>query len=124
MPSFNKDLTYEKEDLHKEGRGGVVPPSISLIFVSQLCYMLSSQKTVSFLTEFSVKYIDKASKPSMAKQLFERFDGNDITDSMLNEATRLFNDNYGKWGIDPTVSRQTPKQGKLRKCHSIHVSNY
>lgn len=49
----------------------------------------------------------------MAKQLFERFQGTEVTDSMLEEAAQLFNENYGIWGEDPTNPRPAPKPGKL-----------
>lgn len=48
----------------------------------------------------------------MAKQVFERFDGRELTDDMLEEAAQLFNENYGIWGEDPTNPRPTPKPGK------------
>jgi hypothetical protein len=46
----------------------------------------------------------------MAKQVFERFDGRELTDDMLQEAAELFNENYGVWGKDPTG--KSPKPGK------------
>ena len=48
----------------------------------------------------------------MAKQVFERFDGRELTDNMLEEAAQLFNENYGIWGEDPTNTRPTLKPGK------------
>lgn len=50
----------------------------------------------------------------MAKQLLERFYARELTDDMLQEAARLFNENYGIWGKDPTNHEPTPKPGKLR----------
>ena len=47
----------------------------------------------------------------MAKQVFERFDGTELTDHMLEEAAQLFNENYGIWGEDPTNSMPVPKLG-------------
>ncbi|TAQ84988.1 hypothetical protein B7494_g6696 [Chlorociboria aeruginascens] len=38
----------------------------------------------------------------MGKQLFERFDGVQITESMLQEASVLFSKNYGVWGEQGT----------------------
>jgi hypothetical protein len=49
----------------------------------------------------------------MAKQVFERFNGTELTDHMLEEAAQLFNENYGIWGEDPTNPRPAPKPGKL-----------
>lgn len=46
----------------------------------------------------------------MAKRIFEKFDGRELTDDMLGEAAQLFNENYGTWGEDPT--NPTVKPGK------------
>ena len=48
----------------------------------------------------------------MAKQIFERFDGFELTDNMLDEAAQLFNENYGIWGEDPINPDSSPKPGK------------
>lgn len=53
-------------------------------------------------------------RPNMDKQFFEKFDGHALTDSMLDEAARLFNENYGIWGVDATNPQSLPKPGKLR----------
>ena len=34
----------------------------------------------------------------MKKQLFEKYDGSQVTESMLQEASQLFGENYGTWG--------------------------
>jgi hypothetical protein len=34
----------------------------------------------------------------MEKQLFEKYDGGQITDDILEEASQLFSENYGIWG--------------------------
>lgn len=34
----------------------------------------------------------------MAKQLYETFTGNEITDDLLVGAAKLFSENYGIWG--------------------------
>jgi hypothetical protein len=82
--------------------------------------MSSSEKTprkaVAFSIESTVRCIEnrKTGKgPNMAKQLFERFDGHELTDDMLDEAAQLFNENYGIWGEDPTNPESSPKPGKL-----------
>ena len=49
----------------------------------------------------------------MAKQIFEKFDGHELTDIMLEGAAKLFNENYGIWGEDPTNPMHTPKPGML-----------
>ena len=51
----------------------------------------------------------------MAKQVFEKFHGHDLTDTMLEAAAKLFTENYGIWGKDSTSSRQVPKPGTLRE---------
>jgi len=33
----------------------------------------------------------------MEKTLYERFNGGDVTDEMLEEASKLFSENYGVW---------------------------
>ena len=57
----------------------------------------------------------------MTKQVFEIFDGSQVTDSMLKEAASLFNEHYGIWGTGPTDSQRMPKQGEWRKDRSSHV---
>jgi hypothetical protein len=49
----------------------------------------------------------------MAKQVFEKFDGRELTDDMLEEAAELFNENYGIWGEDPMNPGPTPRPGRL-----------
>jgi hypothetical protein len=84
--------------------------------------MFSSEpprKAVTFNVESTIRYIEKSAgrktrkSPNMAKQVFERFDGHELTDNMLEEAVKLFNENYGIWGEDPTNPRHAPKPGKL-----------
>ncbi|KZF18990.1 hypothetical protein L228DRAFT_264112 [Xylona heveae TC161] len=47
----------------------------------------------------------------MAKQVFEKFRGSEITDDILEGAAKLFNEHYGVWGKDPSNSNPTPKPG-------------
>jgi len=49
----------------------------------------------------------------MGKKLFERFDGSRVTDSMLQEASQLFSENYGIWG-----EQAAEKMGKFAKFGS------
>jgi hypothetical protein len=49
----------------------------------------------------------------MSKQLFEKFDGSELTDDMLVEASQLFNENYGIWGKDAAKSTAFAKPGQL-----------
>lgn len=60
-------------------------------------------------------YIESTSRkprksPNMAKQVFERFNGTELTDRMLEEAAQLFNENYGIWGEDPANPGPHPNQ--------------
>jgi hypothetical protein len=48
----------------------------------------------------------------MLKQLFEKFDGSELTDDMLVEASQLFNENYGIWGKDAAKSGAFAKPGR------------
>ncbi|KIW90594.1 uncharacterized protein Z519_08377 [Cladophialophora bantiana CBS 173.52] len=57
----------------------------------------------------------------MAKQLFETFDGGDVTDTILKEAASLFNEQYGIWGPGPANSEPVPKQGSRVKLSKDHL---
>lgn len=50
----------------------------------------------------------------MEKRYFERYDGSQITDSMLQEASQLFSENYGVWGKE-AVNTMGPfaKEGRF-----------
>jgi hypothetical protein len=62
------------------------------------------RKNVAFSTESAIRDTEQPLSqrpqqiPSMGKQIFERFDGREVTDDMLCEAAQLFNENYGTWG--------------------------
>ncbi|MCJ1257951.1 hypothetical protein MMC24_005779 [Lignoscripta atroalba] len=43
----------------------------------------------------------------MTKKVFEKYDGGQVTDSMLQEASRLFSENYGVWGKEAAKSMGT-----------------
>lgn len=77
------------------------------------------RKAVAFNVESTVRYIEKSHRPNMAKQLFETFDGHELTDTMLKEAAKLFNENYGIWGEDPTNPRPIPKPGMSHKTTNV-----
>ena len=36
--------------------------------------------------------------PNMEEQVFKKYDGAQVTDSILQEAAALFSENYGVWG--------------------------
>jgi GNAT superfamily N-acetyltransferase len=81
------------------------------------------RKAVAFSVESTARYTEKSHKPNIAKQVFERFDGRELTDTMLEEAAQLFNENYGIWGEDPTNPRPTPKPGKSHEPILILLSD-
>ncbi len=50
----------------------------------------------------------------MEKQVFEKYDGSLVTESMLQEASQLFSDHYGVWGEHAAqVVGEFVKAGKL-----------
>ncbi|KAK2738145.1 hypothetical protein FQN55_000765 [Onygenales sp. PD_40] len=61
-------------------------------------------RVVKFLPEAQVIPIESSLHTSglykikMEKKLFETFPGDRVTDAMLGEAAKLFNENYGIWG--------------------------
>jgi hypothetical protein len=40
----------------------------------------------------------RRSRLKMEKQLFEKYDGRQVTEDMLEEVLQLFSENYGIWG--------------------------
>jgi hypothetical protein len=53
----------------------------------------------------------------MKKQTFERYDGSEVTDSMLQEASLLFNENYGVWGKEAVKLGAFAKPGKSAQIY-------
>ena len=51
----------------------------------------------------------------MEKQLFEKFNGEQVTESMLQQAATLFNENYGVWG--ELAAQSTGKFAKAGEWH-------
>lgn len=50
----------------------------------------------------------------MEKQVFEKYNGSQVTESMLQEASQLFSDHYGIWGEHATqVVGEFAKAGKF-----------
>lgn len=50
----------------------------------------------------------------MERQVFEKFDGSQVTESMLQEASQLFSDHYGIWAEHAAqVVGEFAKAGKL-----------
>ena len=81
------------------------------------------EKAVAFSIGATVRYIEKAHTPNMTRQVFEKFDGCELTDTMLKKAARLFNGNYGVWGRHPTNSGSIPKSGKSHEVIPILFSD-
>src|SRR4051794_39578674 len=56
----------------------------------------------------------------MAKRIYEKYDWSQVTDSMLQEASQLFSENYGVWGKNAgRVGRAFAKEGKLTQVDTI-----
>ncbi|EFW14307.1 hypothetical protein D8B26_007052 [Coccidioides posadasii str. Silveira] len=71
---------------------------------SSLSSAASAHSGVKFILEPSIAIIENSSGVSkqnsvrMATQLYESFTADQITDAMLDEAAKLFSENYGIWG--------------------------
>ena len=88
------------------------------------------QKAVGFRAQPDVQYIEtfppqpnsrpRRSRLKMEKQLFEKFDGGQVTESMLQEAAVLFSENYGVWGEH--AAQATSKFAKAGKWHQIGLT--
>lgn len=62
----------------------------------------------------------RRSRLIMEKQLFEKYNEGDVTETILEEAATLFSDNYGVWGekagpVAEAGSRVRLSKGRLRK---------
>lgn len=82
------------------------------------------QDTVRFCTKPDIQYITipppepnrrpPRSRLRMAKRLYEKYDGSQVTDHMLEEASQLFSENYGVWGKEAaTVLGAFAKEGMI-----------
>lgn len=50
----------------------------------------------------------------MSKILYEKYDRDQVTDSMLQEASKLFSENYGVWGKEAArVMGAFAREGKI-----------
>ncbi len=68
----------------------------------------SHREAVAFRSQHDVPYIEAPplepnrrppkGRLRMAKRVYEIYDGSHVTDSMLQEASQLFSENYGVWG--------------------------
>jgi len=55
----------------------------------------------------------------MEKQLFEKFDRNQVTESMLQEASQLFSEHYGVW--DEHAAQAV---GKFAKAGKLALTDF
>lgn len=74
--------------------------ALNLYLPPQCSYV--APRTVNFLPDPHIIPIESSSningRTKMERQVYETFSGDRVTDSMLDEAAKLFNDNYGIWG--------------------------
>lgn len=59
----------------------------------------------------------------MQKQVFEKCDGGQVTEDMLKEASKLFNEHYGVWSKDAAAhtAGSFVKPGKLALTGFIYL---
>ena len=89
-----------------------------------------NQKEVGFRAQPDVQYIEtfprqlnsrpRRSRLKMEKQLFEKFNGGQVTESMLEQAATLFSENYGVWGEH--AAQSTGKFAKAGKWPQIGLT--
>lgn len=74
------------------------------------------RRAVKFNEKPTIQYIDKSPQTdlSMSKLVFEKYDGGEVTNDMLAEASQLFNENYGIWGRDAAKPKSRVRLGKDR----------
>lgn len=48
----------------------------------------------------------------MSERVIQRFHRDELTEEMLQDAARLFSENYGIWGKPPTDGRSFGKAGE------------
>jgi hypothetical protein len=88
------------------------------------------QKAVRFSAQPDVQYFEtpppqpnsrpRRSRLKMDKQSFEKYDGGQVTENMLQEAAVLFSENYGVWGEN--AAQATGKFAKAGKWHQIGLT--
>ncbi len=83
-----------------------------------------SRKTVAFSIQSDEDYIVKPplersrwrrqSRSKMANKFYQKFNGDQVTDDMMQEASKLFSENYGIWGKEAAnTTGAFAKEGKL-----------
>ena len=79
----------------------------------------ASSKSVTFSAQPHILHIEprrrtQSRRLNMEKQLYEKYEGSQVTESMLQEASQLFSDHYGIWGEHAAqVVGEFAKAGKL-----------
>ena len=79
----------------------------------------ASAKSVAFSAQPHILYIEprrrtQSRRLNMEKQLFEKYNRSQVTESMLQEASQLFSNHYGVWGEHAAqVVGEFAKAGKL-----------
>jgi hypothetical protein len=63
----------------------------------------------------------RKSSLKMTEKIFRKFDGNEVTDSMIQEAAKLFSENYGIWGGEAAnLVGAFAKEGKTSAEIDLH----
>ena len=72
---------------------------------------------VQSVLRFGLDLQTRANHLGMKNQIFEKYDGNEVTDSMLQEAPLLFNENHGVWGKEAVKLGAFTKPGKSAQIY-------
>ena len=57
----------------------------------------------------------------MTSQTYEKYSAFEVTPAMLEDAVTLFNEHYGVWGKDPSLSIRAPKEG-MSDCETFFTA--
>lgn len=57
----------------------------------------------------------------MNEKIYQKYDGSQVTETMLQEASELFNNNYGVWGKGAAVMGAFANEGKLAEVDSCSL---
>jgi hypothetical protein len=91
------------------------------------------KRAVTFSVTAEVRHIERQpldprrrpprSTLRMARTVYEKHDGSQLTDEMLQEAAKLFSENYGVWGKGAArVTGSFAKEGKTSEIDDGVVS--
>ena len=89
---------------------------------------VQAQNSVAFILQPQIQVI--APRPrrrrgtsNMEKKLYEGFTSDEVTDEMLEEASKLFSENYGVWGEQAAQLMGTfakaGRSGETQSCTSV-----